>query len=147
MTIREQIVEEARSWLGTPYHHMGKVKKVGVDCGQFLIAVFENVGILKPGEISPGYYSHDFHFHRDREWYLEYILSRCKLVEQPLPGDIAMFHFARLASHGAIVLENNIVIHSYVDMGVVLSRIDEAILLYKNGKSRLRGYWRPKGVD
>lgn len=30
--IRQQIVEKAKEWLGTPYHHHQKTKGVGVDC-------------------------------------------------------------------------------------------------------------------
>lgn len=30
--IRRRVVAEARSWVGTPFHHQGRVKGVGVDC-------------------------------------------------------------------------------------------------------------------
>jgi len=29
---RLAVTEEARVWLGTPYHHMGRVKGAGTDC-------------------------------------------------------------------------------------------------------------------
>ena len=28
----EALVDEARTWAGTPWHHAGRVKRVGVDC-------------------------------------------------------------------------------------------------------------------
>jgi cell wall-associated NlpC family hydrolase len=31
-SIRAAVVAEARSWLGTPFHHQGRVKAAGVDC-------------------------------------------------------------------------------------------------------------------
>lgn len=34
-----EIVTEARKWLGTPFMHQARVKGVGVDCGQLVIAV------------------------------------------------------------------------------------------------------------
>ncbi|WP_436904878.1 hypothetical protein [Acinetobacter johnsonii] len=34
-------VQEALTWLGTPYHHQGRVKDVGVDCGTLLCEVYE----------------------------------------------------------------------------------------------------------
>lgn len=35
-----QAVAEAITWLGTPYHHQGRVKGVGVDCGTLLCEVY-----------------------------------------------------------------------------------------------------------
>lgn len=32
MTIRDIIIVEARSWIGTPYHHQAALKGVGCDC-------------------------------------------------------------------------------------------------------------------
>lgn len=32
MVRAEDIVNEARTWLGTPFHHQGRVKGAGVDC-------------------------------------------------------------------------------------------------------------------
>ncbi|MDO6044547.1 hypothetical protein Q4P48_08410 [Neisseria gonorrhoeae] len=44
--LRARIVEEARSWLGTPYHHHAMVKGAGVDCAMLLVAVYGAVGLL-----------------------------------------------------------------------------------------------------
>ena len=51
---QERVRSEALTWLGTPYHHQGRVKGVGVDCGQILIAIYEKAGILPIGECEPG---------------------------------------------------------------------------------------------
>jgi cell wall-associated NlpC family hydrolase len=32
MTTRADVVIEARTWVGTPYHHQARLKGVGVDC-------------------------------------------------------------------------------------------------------------------
>ena len=32
MVERQRIVEEARTWIGTPFHHAASVKGIGVDC-------------------------------------------------------------------------------------------------------------------
>ena len=42
---REQIVAEARDWLGTPWHHQAMVKGVGTDCIGLLAGVALNTGI------------------------------------------------------------------------------------------------------
>ena len=36
-----EAVQEALTWLGTPYHHQGRVKGVGVDCGTLICEVYE----------------------------------------------------------------------------------------------------------
>ncbi len=33
------VVRTARTWLGTPYHHQGRLKGVGVDCAGLIIGV------------------------------------------------------------------------------------------------------------
>jgi len=146
MTKKQQqaVVSEAMTWVGTPYHRGAKIKGVGVDCGQFLIGVFEGAGYLQPGECDPGYYPHEIHLHRAEERYLEWILKFCTKVQNPQPGDIAMFRFGQSSSHSAIVIEWPKVIHSYVRMGVVVSSAEEALLCYPDGSSRLTGFYRPK---
>jgi cell wall-associated NlpC family hydrolase len=136
-------VAEAKTWLNTPYHHMGRIKGVGVDCGQFLIAVFENIGYLQKGEMQPGYYPPDWHLHRDEERYLGWVKSRCREVNDHQPGDIALFRFGRCVSHGGIVLLWPRIVHAYLDYGVIISSVEEPLLTDKRGKPRLAGIYRP----
>lgn len=46
ITARERIQWEARSWVGTPYHHQARVKRVGCDCIGLIWATGENCGVL-----------------------------------------------------------------------------------------------------
>lgn len=48
MTTRSQYVEEARKWIGTPYHHQGSIKQVGVDCVGLIIGVGIVTGLIDP---------------------------------------------------------------------------------------------------
>jgi cell wall-associated NlpC family hydrolase len=116
---RKRAVNEALSWLGTPYHHMGRVKGAGVDCGMLLAEVFERAGLVEHIEVD--YYSSDWHLHHEEEIYLS-IVERFahKVDREPLPGDIVLYKFGRCVSHGAIVVEWPTVIHSYLQMGVIL---------------------------
>jgi cell wall-associated NlpC family hydrolase len=41
----ERIVAEARTWLGTRFHHQGRVKHVGVDCAGLVVCVAQAVGL------------------------------------------------------------------------------------------------------
>ena len=46
--MREKIVAEARSWIGTPYHNCADIKGVGVDCGMLLVRVYVDTGVVPP---------------------------------------------------------------------------------------------------
>jgi cell wall-associated NlpC family hydrolase len=118
---RLQVLQEALSWLGTPYHHAARVKGAGVDCGQFPSAVFTSQGVVKPFRIPV--YPPDWCKHRDDERYLNIVLSMGhEIPGPPLPGDMAVWRWGRAYSHGAIVLEwPRIIIHAYVGLGVTLA--------------------------
>ncbi len=107
---REAVIAEARSWLGTPFHHQGRLKGVGVDCGQLLAAVYEAGCGMAPMDF--GFYPRDWFNHASDERYMEQVASRCMAVEKPLPGDIALFRIGRAYAHGAIVIEWPTVIHA-----------------------------------
>jgi len=38
------ITKEARAWIGTPFHHQGRVKGVGVDCLGLMVGVINSLG-------------------------------------------------------------------------------------------------------
>ena len=38
MATRAQLIAEARTWIGTPFHHQGRLKAVGVDCIGAMVA-------------------------------------------------------------------------------------------------------------
>jgi NlpC/P60 family putative phage cell wall peptidase len=42
----EQIVAEARRWIGTPYQHQARLHGVGVDCAGLVICVARDLGIF-----------------------------------------------------------------------------------------------------
>ncbi len=100
---RAAVLAEARSWIGTPYRHMGRAKgpRGGVDCAQLVWAVFHNCGLTPFLPLEP--YAQDFFLHRDVERYLAIVLRRALEVEYPRPGDLVLFRIGRLYAHGAIV--------------------------------------------
>ncbi|MDD3157659.1 NlpC/P60 family protein [Anaeromusa sp.] len=141
------VINEAYSWIKTPYHSGAKLKGVGVDCGQLLIAVYENAGYLAAGECDPGYYSPEWHLHKSEEKYLGWIERYCDpITGDPEPGDIVLFKFGRCVSHGGIFVGENKIIHAYVGMGVIESALNESLFFDKKGQSRLYGIYRPRQV-
>ena len=146
MSIRDNVVAIAKTWSKTPYHSGARLKGIGVDCGQLLIGTYSEAGVIKPGECDPGSYAFDWHLHRSEEKYLAWVQKYCDLIDgDPLPGDIAVFQFGRCVSHAGIVVAWPVIIHAYVGMGVIMSNVNEALLLDKGGKSRLKGIYRPRG--
>jgi len=132
---RSAVVGEALSWIGTPYHHQGRAKGFGVDCGQILAAVYEAVGLIPHVEPEP--YPHDWHIHRGEERYLGMVQSYAVPTDTPQPGDIALFKWGRCIAHGAIVTEWPRVIHSTIQLGVVEDDVESNADL----KKRLVGCW------
>ena len=125
---RSAIVAEALSWVGTPYHHHGRIKGVGVDCAQILIAIYCDALRLAP-PIDVGTYSTQWHLHRGEEVYLDWLATGgAHQVQTPAPGDIAVFRFGRTFSHSAICVADNEFVHAYVELGVIQSRLTEAPL-------------------
>jgi NlpC/P60 family putative phage cell wall peptidase len=116
---RNAIVAEARSWIGTTYHHAARLKGVGVDCAQLLIAVYAAVGLIE--EFSPGMYSMDWALNRDDERFLGFVQRFARETDRPLPGDVLVFRYFRCFSHGAIVVDDERMIHAYIGRGVELA--------------------------
>lgn len=118
--IRAAVCQEARRWLGTPWHHRARVMGAGVDCAHLLIAVYESVGLLRPGQIDPGPYPMDWFLHSDDDRFLRAMSSAGRPVAAPRPGDAALFRFGRVSSHAAIVLEPGLILHAYAPEGAVV---------------------------
>lgn len=145
MSIRDQIVTEAYSWLRTPYHHMAMVKGAGIDCAMFPVAVYQALGYL-PG-FDPRPYPVEWHLHQGDELFLKALEAvGARRVEQPQPGDIAMFKYGRTVSHGSIVVtpgkaqggdaEHMKFLHAYIGRGCIESELFE-----DDYADRLNSFW------
>lgn len=143
MTIREQVVAEAMSWVKTPWHHMARVKGGGVDCAQLLLGVYAAIGLVPARKL--GYYPPDWHLHQDRPRFLEILAEHAEPVDAPaLPGDVAMFKYGRHAAHGSIVVGWPLIVHAYrQERAVVVSDAERD----QDLAARLNGFWRLKGIE
>jgi cell wall-associated NlpC family hydrolase len=115
---RAAVIAEATSWLDTPFHHAGRLKGIGVDCGQLLIAVYGACGFV-PLDYTVAHYPPDFAVHGDRERYLEGIAEFARAVEIPGPGDAVVFKLGRVFWHGGIVVAWPGIIHAMRSVGKV----------------------------
>lgn len=125
---RAALINEAKSWLGTPYHHQAALKGVGCDCIGLIRGIYAAFG----GVVElPADYSPSWHLHRAEER-LRDGLKRYG-TEVPLlsarPGDILLFGIGKgPAAHGAVLIEPDIIVHAYSEARAVIA-------------SRLSGRW------
>ena len=115
---RATVVAEAVTWLGTPYHHMGRVKGSGTDCLMLLAGVYEAAGVIPHVDVT--FYPPDWHMHRSTERYVEGLMQYAREIgSPPQSGDAVLFKFGRCFAHGAIVVEWPSLIHAWHNAGVV----------------------------
>ena len=113
---RAAVVAEAKTWLGTPYHHCADIKGAGVDCLMLLVRVYHAVGLMPATDPRP--YAPQWHLHRNDELYLAGLEQHGRelaLEEEPQAGDIAVWRFGRTFSHAGIVLNEREVLHALKD--------------------------------
>lgn len=126
---RYEIVDQALAWRGTPYHHHGRVRGVGVDCAMLLAEVYQACELVP--HVDAGHYPTDWHLHRSEEVFVAWLLRLgAREVAAPGLGDVGLWQFGRTFSHGGIVVDlpqyaAPQVLHAYIDRRVELTRLDE----------------------
>lgn len=120
---RAQIWQTALTWLGTPFHDLACLKgpRGGVDCGQFIVGVAKELGVL-PFTWKCPVYSPERQLHQ-REDMMSPILASCGCTPVPWEarqaGDVVTFCIGLTISHAAFLLPGNELVHAVVDKGVV----------------------------
>ncbi len=133
------LVEEAESWIDTPYHHQAKLKSVGVDCCNLIAAIAENTDLIPPVELKP--YSLQWHLHSKEEKMLklleEYGCTKLEVDLQDIDswpiGSILCFKYGRACSHLGLLLPNQQVIHAAIDYGKVVKHYLSADMINRVG--------------
>ncbi|MHB8499700.1 MAG: NlpC/P60 family protein [Candidatus Acidiferrales bacterium] len=139
--IRRAVVEEALSWIGTPFVDHACLKGAGVDCGMLVYACYLAAG-LDFGSLKPGYYS--------TQWFLgstdEVCLNAVKVWTRevpgpperiPKPGDIVLFktECSNLFNHSGVVTKWPQVVHAMnVRLGVAMGDVGIDVLRTKTIK-------------
>jgi hypothetical protein len=68
-----------------PWHHMGRLKGIGVDCAMLLAEVYERAGVIGRVYVEP--YPMQWHLHRDDERLMEIVNSmRTRSAQTPSPA-------------------------------------------------------------
>ena len=120
MTTREDVVREALSWVGTPYHHMADVKGAdgGVDCAMILVRVYCDLGIVPLFDPRP--YPSQWHLNQQEERYLRVFGAYCHRVEEGQPGDVALYKYGQCVSHSGIIVAPGYIVHATIHDGAVM---------------------------
>ena len=102
---RQRIVEEARSWIGTPYVHQASTKGAGCDCLGLLRGVWRALAGEEPETVPP--YSADWAEARGEETLYDAFARHFGQVEKRAiaPGDVVLFRMKphAPAKHCAII--------------------------------------------
>jgi NlpC/P60 family putative phage cell wall peptidase len=140
---REEIIAEAREWLGLPWQHQASLKGVACDCVGLARGVYEHLtGEKIPLTVN---YPPTWHLFKSDPWLYEECKTYAIEIDLPetQPGDLLLFSFRPrfVAHHIGILTFDNTIIHSYMDVvKVVETRMDEL------WQSRLRHAFRYPGV-
>ena len=119
---REDIVSEARLWIGCKWLHQACVRGVACDC----VGLVRGVHAQLTGDAFVGDYDYPATWHLFKEDEKLYQECRKYLVEIPVDeagaGDILLFGFRPRfpAHHLAILTGDETIIHSYMDVGAVV---------------------------
>ena len=130
----KNIVTQARTWLGTPWHHAARCKNAGVDCVGLLVGVLQEVG----------YPVQDFAAYDLGDQFSE-LLRRIELHADPVAdgdvraGDILVFRARLMYNHCGWANGAGGVIHAWRSVGKVVEHpLDAHWQGWIAGRYRLR---------
>lgn len=117
-TLRSAVIAEALSWVGTGFHHMGRLKcrrdatgaivdRGGVDCAQSVYLIYRAAVPQRVPEFAIAHYAFAWNLARrtaEQERYLATVLAHAREIDTPQPGDLALFRMGLAFAHGAIVM-------------------------------------------
>lgn len=125
MTLQEQILTEARSWIGTPYRHQASVKGAGTDCLGLVRGIWRAVYQAEPEAPPP--YTPDWAEALGQDTLLE--AAQRHMTERAIgdarPGDLILFRMGlgTPAKHAAIMSGQDTIIHAYWGRSVCETRL------------------------
>ena len=140
---REEIIIEAKSWLGTKWQHQASLKNIACDCVGLIRGIYENLTGTK-ANITTNYPATWYLFKKEEWLYKEAKQHLNEIdIKNTKPGDVLVFGFYKHpASHVGILIDQTIFIHSYQDVSQVIeTRFDEP------WKNRLRYAFSFPGVE
>jgi NlpC/P60 family putative phage cell wall peptidase len=119
--LRDKIIAEARTWIGTPYVLGACVRGAGADCATFIYGVLHALGMINDETI--GHFSPDWFAHTDEEIYPRRLLRHAFKTAvgisyttlETQPGNIVLTRHStssRVFNHAGIVVKWPHLIHA-----------------------------------
>lgn len=116
---RYRVVAEAKTWLNTPYHPHARVKGVGVDCAMLPAEVYHACGVIPKVDVD--LYPITWHLHRSEERYENTVLKYATRTDKLEVGNFILYKIGRCFSHGGIIVNWPLIIHSWTGIGVLIA--------------------------
>ncbi len=109
--VRDQIIAEARSWIGTPFHWEASVKGVGCDCKGLVAGVARNLG--RPEAASRFASATAYNRKIDTKLLKQGLTELFDPAPIPMPGDVLLLRVAGIPMHLAIMVSDCRMVHTY----------------------------------
>ncbi len=132
MTLPNDIISQARTWLGTPFHHQARLKGKGCDCLGLIVGVVDELGLKdKFGQPLSGYDEVTYSKEPDGAYLMQKLTELLEEVPltQAQAGDLALFTVRDNPQHMAFLTDHEDtlgMVHSYAPARrVVEHRLDD----------------------
>lgn len=138
MTTREQVVAEARSWVGTPYLHQAHIKGEGCDCGGLIGGVAMALGLARNDFWSGAFAPFSGYGREPAHGSLLRVLDTFMTAVDPMQvgsGDVVVMRFRREPQHLGIVVP-------YTLGGHAIVHALNGISVHEVVEHRLDGVWQ-----
>lgn len=113
--LRQDIVAETRSWIGTPYRHQASVKGIGCDCLGLVRGVWRGVVGAEPERAPP--YAPDWAEATGIESLADAAARHLAVIPyaECAPGDLVLFRWRNNlpAKHAAIITAPDLMVHAH----------------------------------
>jgi NlpC/P60 family putative phage cell wall peptidase len=111
--MRDMIIAEARKWIGTPFHHQGRVKGAGVDCVGLCMMVGKALGLVP--------FNFDYTGYRRTPYSRTLVEAMHESgavfeVHEPREADILVFRIDQDPQHVAFLTDQDTIIHAYAQV-------------------------------
>lgn len=150
MFTRSDVVEKAREYLGTPFQHQGRIKRLACDCVGLPLMVAEELGILDRYGIPLLGTDNANYSDQPLDGFIHEECQR-RLIEKPMEkmrdGDVLTIKFPTIPCHTAIVTTiyscgcARGMIHAFSPIGKVVEHVIDAPM-YK----RIAGVFEYPGI-
>ena len=142
MTQRAHIVQTAREWLETPFHHQARVKGAGVDCAGLVIGVARELGLVAAEFDVAGY---------ARNPDGSSLMANCMAVMHPIareamqPGDVIVVRYDKHPQHLGILGDYRHGGLSIIHAASQAGRVIETRLMFSSAMAFVAAFSLPGG--